>query len=435
MADAARHVDAGGRPRLSRVSAHRQHDRRGGGGRRGWHPFGDPLTGRRCARRPPSEAANPAGDTVAPRTERRVAGAPGRDRPRELRGHPGGGDRVRRHRCRGPAHAPGAGGGPGRSSPRRQRGGPRRGGDERYSDRRAVRGGAPDRIRRPCSVLRVSRCRVSRTDRRAPHGDPRRGPAAEACGRDRVGRAGRRAPSGRVRSARSWRGDRGLGARILRRVVHALSAGPGENAAARRSAGARNHVQRRRSRRPRGWARDRIDGARSRSSAADAGWRRCVCREPVRGCPRRGARGDASGAGRHQLRVRCDQHVDDNAAADGHRPSTARPAARYLRDDLRGASTTRHRRVRSDAARGPLQRNRCRRAAGRRNHGARGGHAVLPGSSQRPRASARPDPPRPPIHWPEDVVSSGGGAVAAMCAAAPGGLQLQPARASNGRRR
>ena len=71
VADPARHLDAGGRPRLSRLPANRQHDRRGRGGRRGRHPVGDPLARRGRSRRPAAAAADPAGHPVAARAERR----------------------------------------------------------------------------------------------------------------------------------------------------------------------------------------------------------------------------------------------------------------------------------------------------------------------------------------------------------------------------
>ena len=61
-------------------------------------------------------------------------------------------------------------------------------------------------LRRPGGVLRVSRRRVPRADRRAPDGHPRRGAAAEAGRRNRVGRADRRPARRRVaiHSSAAW---------------------------------------------------------------------------------------------------------------------------------------------------------------------------------------------------------------------------------------
>ena len=206
MADPARHLDADRRPRLSRLPADRQHDRRRRGGRRGRHPIGDPLAGRGRSRRPAAAAADPAGHPIAARPERRVARDPGGDQSRELRCDPRGGDRVRRHRRRRPADAPGAGRRPGRPPPRRQRGRPRRRGDERDPDRRSVGGGAPHRPRGSGRLLRIPRGRLSGTDRRAADGDPRRRTAAETGRRDRLGRARRRPPASPapIRSSAAW---------------------------------------------------------------------------------------------------------------------------------------------------------------------------------------------------------------------------------------
>ena len=216
--------------------------------------------------------------------------------------------------------------------------------------------------------------RLSRADRRAPDGHPRRGAAATSSRDHRAGGARRRAPRRRCRPARSRRGDRCLGARVLRCLLHAVSASSGENATACRTRGARHHVQRGWCRRARRRAGDRFHGSGGRTTATHARGRDRVRGEPLRRGARHSSLDHASCAGGHQLRVRGREHVDDHDAADGYRPGAARAAARYLRDHLCGIAAFGHGHVRIDPALGRAVQCGRRRCAPRRgDHGCAGG--------------------------------------------------------------